>query len=124
MSKSGFQHNSNHFLGVKTLCYSWEKTVELCHDNLPVPMVENEDKTSTEAKWNCDDLRRKINKLTGFKGEMSKAEFLRQTGVNSKSYYSFMKLKGCCKGITNNTFLATHRFFQKHESKEKINQFN
>jgi len=119
MSIKVFQHNKNHWLGVKLLFHSSDKECFVRYDNLPIPVISEDDSKKVFAKWNCDDLRRKIKKLTGFGGEMKKAEFLRLTEVNSKSYYSFMKLKGCCKGITNQTFLASHQFFEKHELKSK-----
>jgi len=72
-----------------------------------------------DAKWNCDELRRKINKLTSHGGDMNKAELLRNLQVNSNSFYRFMKMKGCCSGVQNGTFEASHHFFELYEAKKR-----
>jgi hypothetical protein len=64
--------------------------------------------------WNCDQVRRKINTFIE-SGEMKVTQFQKEIGVNSKSYGSFMKMKGPNKGIDNSTMSQAYRFFKKRE---------
>lgn len=66
------------------------------------------------AKWDCDQIRRKIRAFLR-KDEMTQTAWLRQCDINSNSYYRFMKLKGPYSGNDNQTFEFASIFFYRRE---------
>lgn len=88
--------------------------------NLEVAAGDSEDDEDgyLTFDWNCDQVRRKINTFIE-SGEMKVTQFQKEIGANSKSYGSFMKMKGPMKGIDNSTMSGAYRFFKKREKEGK-----
>ena len=69
-------------------------------------------------KWNCNEIRLKIQTFLASK-EMTQAAFLQEIGgVHSTSLGRFMKLKGPHAGRDNRTYRDAHRFFAEREQQE------
>jgi hypothetical protein len=73
------------------------------------------DSVDFEISDNCDQIRRKINRFID-NGGMKPGEFIKELGINSKTYYTFMKYSGPFKGSNSKIYPAAFRFFQKRES--------
>jgi hypothetical protein len=72
---------------------------------------EDEDLKITE---DCDQVREKITSFIE-NGGMKPGEFIKEMGVNSKTYYTFMKYSGPFKGSTSSIYPAAFHFFRRRE---------
>jgi hypothetical protein len=81
---------------------------------------ESDEDSSHVFKWDCNNIRRRINSFLATK-EMTQTAFLRQIGgVNSNSFGNFMKLKGPATGCNNRTYSGAHHFFEKREKQAAL----
>eukprot|EP01083_Nonionella_stella_P040357 109570_1 len=77
------------------------------------------DEEENLPNFNCNQIRRKINAFHK-RREMTLTKWLREIGgVNSNSYYRFMKQSGEAAGVDNSTYLAALRFFKKYDVEKK-----
>lgn len=85
-------------------------------DLTPVYATEysSEDDGGQSYKWNCNQIRTKINTLIR-SGEIKVTHFQKEIGVTSNSYTNFMKSKGPFGGVNSSTYEEAHRYFRKRE---------
>jgi hypothetical protein len=81
---------------------------------------EDQDMMSEDLKYNCDQLRRKINAYLAT-GKTTQTAFLKATKTNSNSFRRFMTQKGPFSGSGNNMFIGGNLFFEHLESQPKEN---
>lgn len=79
-------------------------------------MYSSEDDGGRPIKWNCNQIRTKINTLIR-SGEIKVTHFQKEIGVSSNAYTRFMKSKGPDGGMFSNTYDGAHRYFEKREAK-------
>jgi hypothetical protein len=65
---------------------------------------------------NCDQVRRKINRLID-SGEVKVKDFMDAIHSSSVSYYRFMKQHGKDKGSQSSTYVNAFRYFKRREAK-------
>jgi hypothetical protein len=87
-------------------------------DHEPDSTSDTDDSGMIVFKWNCGQIRTKINQLLR-SGEMKVTEFQRQLDVNPVSYGRYMKQVGPWAGRDNQTYSAATRFFLKREASGK-----
>lgn len=75
----------------------------------------DDDEFEYPIKYNCNQIRTKINNwING--GNEKVTHFQRRLNINSNSYGRFMALKGPWSGMDNQTFHAAHQFFCAREA--------
>ncbi|XXQ35637.1 Uncharacterized protein PBTT_04939 [Plasmodiophora brassicae] len=78
---------------------------------------EDEETDFLHLRWNCDQIRRKINEELA-KDSITQTAFLAALGCNSNSLRRFMGYKGRYKGCGNGVYVAAHRYFADQEQGE------
>jgi hypothetical protein len=84
---------------------------------------EDEEENNMTKFVSCNTIRKKINEFLATSG-WAQSDWLKYTGVNSKSYQMFMSYRGPIQGIDNQTYSKGKSFFRKLDelNKEKKKQ--